>query len=78
MVLVDLAVEQHIVFKIIHMNLAYVGHRMNLYFDESTAEKDNSYSYKVLNFFCKALWGNDWLNVVLNVVNYDRLAQLPK
>jgi len=55
MVLVDLAVEQHIVFKIIHMNLAYVGHRMNLYFDESTAEKDNSYSYKVLNFFCKAL-----------------------
>jgi len=45
MMLVDLAVEQRIVFKIIHVNLTYVGHRMNLYFDESTAEKDNSYSY---------------------------------
>jgi len=33
MVLVDLAVEQRIVFKIIHVSLAYVGHRMNLYFD---------------------------------------------
>ena len=42
MVLADLAIEQHIVFKIIHVNLAYVSHRMNLYFDESTAEKDNS------------------------------------
>lgn len=40
MMLVNLAVEQRVVFKIIHMNLAYVGHRMNLYFDESTAEKD--------------------------------------
>ena len=66
------------VFKIIHVSLAYVGHRMNLYFDEPTAEKDNSYSYKVSNFFCKTLWGNDWLNGVLNGVNYDGLAQLPK
>ena len=78
MVLVDLAIEQRIVFKIIYVNLAYVGHRMNLYFDESTAEKDNFNSYKVSNLFCKTLWGNDWLNVVLNVVNYDGLAQLLK
>jgi len=78
MVLVDLAIEQRIVFKIIHVNLAYISHRMNLYFDESTAEKDNSQSYKVSNLFCKTLWGNDWLNVVLNVVNYDGLVQLPK
>jgi len=82
MLSVDLAVEQRIVFKIIHVNLAYVGHRMNLYFDESTAEKDNFHSYKVSNLFCKTLWGNDWLNdwlnVVLNVVDYDGLAQLPK
>jgi len=45
MFLVDLAVKQCIIFKIIHVNLVYVGHRMNLYFDESTTEKDNSYSY---------------------------------
>ena len=37
-----------------------------------------SYAYKVSNLFCKTLWGNDWLNVVLNVVNYGGLAQLPK
>jgi len=66
--------RKNIVFKIIHVNLVYIGHRMNLYFDESTVGKDNSYSYKVLNFFCKTLWGNDWLNGV----NYDELAQLPK
>jgi len=41
MVLVDLVVAQCIVFKIIHVNLAYIGHRMNLYFDESTPKKDN-------------------------------------
>ena len=41
MVLVDLVVAQRIVFKIIHVNLTYVGHGMNLYFDESTPEKDN-------------------------------------
>jgi len=73
-VLVDLAIEQYIVFKIIYMNLVYSSHRMNLYFDESATEKDNSYAYKVLNLFYKTLWGNDWLNVVLNVVNYDGLA----
>jgi len=56
----------------------YIGHRMKLYFDESTAEKDNSYLYKVSNFFCKTLWGNDLLNGVLNRVNYDGLAQLAK
>jgi len=33
MMLVDLAVKQCIVFKIIHVNLAYIGHRMNLCFD---------------------------------------------
>jgi len=41
MVLVDLVVTQCIVFKIIHVNLAYVGHGMNLYFDESIPEKNN-------------------------------------
>jgi len=51
---------------------------MNLQLSESSAEKEDANTYKVSNLFCKGLWGDDWLNMVLNVVDYDGLAELPE